>query len=697
MPSVSDDPIADRLRQAPASDAVRASVWDAFHAATNEDDLAERLKGVALPDNVKADLWDLKASTAHPAAGGLYDPNRRPASAEDFTAPNTPKGSAVGRFFGGVGDALNPMPLIRGLAAAGRPDPSHPEDAMLGGFAPLGPLVRGVVGGQIAEGKQAITDAKAGRYVEAAGRGLAAAVPMFGPAAATAGEQIGTGDVAGGLGKGAGLIAPVLVGAAVPKALRVPGIGTATDTADALALADRTGVPVDAATASGNKFVKAIQHVSDRSLAGSLVANRAAESQRAGLATLGEQLAAKANARSVTAGEAGSAAQEGVSGVVSTQRGLANDAYARLRAMEADPANASTVQTGTRAITTPESQILDASGNPARAASTQSAPVTETIPMAVDLGDVKAAMRPIADRLAAKKATIGTLLGKEGTAADKLNALLTGPNAVPLSVADSALSDLKAMARTNNPNLRNVGQGIAAKAVSNLSQAVSDAAERAGPDAVSALEDGRTATKAKYAAADVLKRLEGAQQTKSPVTAFRGLTQSGDTSIGHLTDTLTQAPETKPLIARAVLDGLIDSPTAGAAKTFSDWQKIGPETKALLYAPDHVKDLDAFFKLRKMMAENPNPSGTAHTLLTAGQAGLIFTEPVSGTALQIGTGVLSSLLHSPAGVRLLTRGMRIPIKNTAASSAWAADFAAATGAATSPSAPQPSLAGASGR
>jgi len=263
-------------------------------------------------------------------------------------------------------------------------------------------------------------------------------------------------------------------------------------------------------------------------------------------------------------------------------------------------------------------------------------------------------------------AVTGALIGKEGTAAARLDALLSGPDVVSLSAADAALSDLKAMARTNHPDLRNVGQGIAAKTVSELHKAVTEAAERAGPDAVAALEEGRLATKAKYAAADVLKKLEGGQRTKSPATAFRGMTQSGDTAVGHLRDVLKQSPETKPLIARAVLDGLIDHPTAGPAKTWADWQKLGPETKYALYTPEHIRDLNAFFKLRKMIAENPNPSGTAHTLLVGGLAGLV-TAPI--------TAAVSGLLHSPSGVKLLTKGLQIPLKNKAASAAWLGEMA----------------------
>jgi hypothetical protein len=817
------DLITARLRRAPVNDRVRADAWDAFHNAADQDDFAERLRGLSMSNDVKADLWDLKA-------GG----HGRPVSSEDFTDSTQPEGSAVGRFFSNAGEMLNPVTMVKGLYGAVR----HPIDT---GTA--------LVGAQIDQARKAKTAFGEGRYSEAVGHGGAAVLPLLGPAAAAAGEQMGTGDVAGGLGKGVGLLAPVAIGAAVPKRLSTPVIVKPNAAAaDALALAERSGVPLDAATATGNRFVKAIQHVSDRSLAGSLVAEKATEAQRAGLATLGEQLAAKAHPRAVAAGEAGSAAQKGVGGVVSTQRGLANDAYGRLRAMESDPANMATFEpapptvnpdapwfftkkgkptvedvfpealkdarsngyTGTvgdlrekfdarvqqarglkeavaegdeyshaallkkirdegglrpydtqltqgapsqklrgehiasqqananyygknaiyrndgletsdmlqrlsedpkwGAIIMPDTDLTDlihrgalkkelppgnlehhlrGSGVYPGAQWWREGEAAQHVPMAVDLSEVKASIRPIAERLAAKKDVVGSLMGKEGTAAARLDAILSGPDVAPLSVADSALSDLKSIARTNHPDLRNVGQGIAAKAVGGLHKAVSEAAERAGPDAVSALAEGRQATIAKYAAADVLKRLEGAQRTKSPVTAFRGMTQAGDTGFEHLRDVVKQVPETKPMIARAVLDGLIEHPTAGAAKTWADWQKLGPETKRLLYTPEHVRDLDAFFKLRKMMAENPNPSGTAHTILSYMQGGLMFAEPVSGTLTQLGTGALSTLLHSPTGVRLLTKGMRLPAKNTAAGAAWLSDLMAATSPSGSPAQPAP--------
>lgn len=767
--------------------------------------------------------------------GGASD-SRRPVSAEDFTTDTQPQGSVVGRFLSNAGEMLNPITMVKGI-----------------GQAVAHPIATGeaLVGSQLEQFKKAKDLYGQGRYQEAAGYGLAGALPMLGPAAAAAGEQIASGDVAGGIGKGIGLLAPAAIGSVAPKGVRAGALKVNPDTAAAVAYAEKAGIPLDVAAATDNKFAQALQHVTDRSLAGSFVADKAAKVQAGRLATVGEQLAAKAHPVPVSAGQAGEAAQAGVGKVVTGQRLLANDAYDRLRAIEAQPEHAVTFQpeaavvnpdapyhfspkakaspddifsealkdarangytgkvsdlreqfnqrldsakelkastaegdeyshaalmkeirdrgglrpfdkdfqgggparqlreesqaasAGTRnyygknavmrndglavddmtqqlsedpkwgAVITPDTDLRDvvASGkvpmkpgadiqnylrgvgvHPGATWWKAGAPA-ETVPLPVDVASVKDAMRPIAERLAAKKNVVGALMGQEATVAAKLDALIKGPDAVPLSVADAVLSDLKRMARSNHPDLRSVGQGIAAKAVSELHGMVSQAAERAGPDAVAALEEGRIATKAKYAAADVLKRLEGQNRQKSGATAFRGLTQAGDTSIGQLRDVIAQSPDTKPLIARAVLDRLIDHPTAGPAKTFTDWQKLGPETKYELFTPEHVKDLDQFFALRKRLAANPNPSGTAHNLLTVSQVGHLVVNPASGVAAQIGAGVLAKLLHSPKTVRLLTRGMTIPVKATAASTAWLADLAAAT----SPSESQPSTASATAR
>lgn len=123
--------------------------------------------------------------------------------------PGTPNSGAAGRFAGGMASALNPIPAL-----------THPIDTAKG-------AVKAQLG-EFSKAKQAATGegqfsgmTPLERTSSAFGHGLAGMVPLAGPAAANAGEQIGSGDVAGGLGSAAGLLATSLT----PKFSEATGRG----------------------------------------------------------------------------------------------------------------------------------------------------------------------------------------------------------------------------------------------------------------------------------------------------------------------------------------------------------------------------------------------------------------------------------------------------------------------------------------
>lgn len=84
-------------------------------------------------------------------------------------------------------------------------------------------LVSNLLDAHKAEAQKTVAAYKAGNYSEALGHGLATALPIVGPAAAKAGEDIGRGDTSYGLGEATGLIgsvtAPPLIKDAALKAL----------------------------------------------------------------------------------------------------------------------------------------------------------------------------------------------------------------------------------------------------------------------------------------------------------------------------------------------------------------------------------------------------------------------------------------------------------------------------------------------
>ena len=109
MADPTTDPVADLLRRAPLSDAQRADLWDAYHAAASLDELTAKIQALPGQPSVKADLWDLKAKEA-PAVPPPSSAPPQPAAPQTWadrlglntpTPPGTPwqaglKGAAAG-------------------------------------------------------------------------------------------------------------------------------------------------------------------------------------------------------------------------------------------------------------------------------------------------------------------------------------------------------------------------------------------------------------------------------------------------------------------------------------------------------------------------------------------------------------------------------------------------------------------------
>lgn len=173
-----------RTLSEPEFEAIKAKILEAAPAGLKEDDF-NRYIGPAL-------------------AGAIGE-------AENSAEPIT--GSAVERFVSGAWKNLNPMGLVSAVV--------HPIDT-----------AGALVGAHLSQADKARQAFKEGRYSEALGHAVATALPIVGPAAANAGERIGAGDMAGGVGEAAGLVGAmesprIITGAArsapvVADAVRVP-------------------------------------------------------------------------------------------------------------------------------------------------------------------------------------------------------------------------------------------------------------------------------------------------------------------------------------------------------------------------------------------------------------------------------------------------------------------------------------------
>lgn len=290
----------------------------------------------------------------------------------------------------------------------------------------------------------------------------------------------------------------------------------------------------------------------------------------------------------------------------------------------------------------------------------------ETIGLPVHLEQAKSALQPLYQRLK-RESELVPLMGDKARALTALDRLINGPDVAPVSIVDEALGDLKSMARADIPELRTQGQGAAAFAVRELHAAVDRAVQKAGPEAVNALDEGRGATRAKYETGDLLEQLR-----TEPVGVYRQATAPKDAGINLLREIKDKAPGDIPKVGRAVLEDLLTTATAEggfdrAAGLSAKWQQLGPETKRILFDnPSMVADLDQFFLLAKKAAENPNPSGTGFQVAVTGQAAWMLTDPITSTGFQIGAAALTKLLHNQRFVRALIKERRIPVTDKGA-------------------------------
>ena len=281
-------------------------------------------------------------------------------------------------------------------------------------------------------------------------------------------------------------------------------------------------------------------------------------------------------------------------------------------------------------------------------------PVMATVQMPVDVRGIKQQLGPVYESM--KWMPASDQASSAGFQAAKK--ILSGPDFIPAAAAEQGLGGLKTMARVGNTNLRNTSQGMAAGVIPDLQEAVDAAVAKTGPDALSSLQAGRAAHAGKMEVADLADQLR-----KEPVQAFNQLTWQKDTGIDFLRKIGDQAPDVLPKVGRAYIQKLFGQATqeggfSRAPTIAQQWENLGPQTKQLLYPNPGLRgSLDNFFLGAKMVADNPNPSGTAVVAELIPGGYMMIHNPVLGTVYLLGGYAAAKLLFSPAGVRLLTQGL----------------------------------------
>jgi hypothetical protein len=143
-------------------------------------------------------------------------------------APEPVMPSALSRF-GSELYAKSPIPAAVGAITGAAHVMSAPRDTYFG-LAPLADTAKGLLKAQWDQAVQAAAKAKEAAHgggalsaSEAFGHGLAAILPILGPAAADVGEHFARGDIAGGAGGTTALLAPFAVKAAM-EATHAPNL-----------------------------------------------------------------------------------------------------------------------------------------------------------------------------------------------------------------------------------------------------------------------------------------------------------------------------------------------------------------------------------------------------------------------------------------------------------------------------------------
>ncbi len=485
-----------------------------------------------------------------------------------------------------------------------------------------------------------------GGAVTRGARAAASATPYVGPLVRGAVEALGAGGIAAAQGHDPTI--PALVGgglgtvAGSVRALRGAMVNPNPIERAALEYVHGQGVPVDAGTMSGNSMLKGTKFLADKTFGGAAVAQRAGRQEGKALESIGESLAERASpgAGSQTPETAGRGLYGAVEKTLTDLHDAANQGYDDLRALE--PSNLQDIVVGYKP--SPSGLVKNAT------------PIIEKMAFPVNLKSVKSALKPVYDRMM-RQMPVTQQQASPGLKA--IQNIMEGPDVAPASIVDLDLSAIKSIARqADRPELRDIGQGLAAGAVKELDDAVKAAIGKGGPKALAALNAGRQATVKKYLAADVLDRLR-----TEPVGTFRQVTQAKDAAIDQLIELQKLAPAEMPNVARAYVEELVNTATRngryeGADSIAKQWQNLGTRTKSILFKnPTLVNELDKFFLAAKRLAENQNPSNSGGIVSIGSQLGAILVNPALGLGAQGLGPVVSAAMRNPRVVRIMTQGI----------------------------------------
>jgi len=527
----------------------------------------------------------------------------------------------------------------------------HPIDTMISlGRAPLDMF--NAQGAEWDKAKEAYAKGDKGK---ASMHALAYLMPVVGPMLDSFAERIANGEGPEVAADVTSMFAgpKILSGVAkmMPRKILPSMRSMPAQDAQAVDWAQQQGIPLSAGTMTGSPVIRGTEQGAQKtSLIGGKIGSDAAQATRQEFATVGEGMAASANSGGTahTFETAGADAARRAQSSVASFAKEADDAYSAIRQAEQN------------------NSVIG-----------------------VDLKASRQSLESLHKELSAQRDAIGGLPpGAKANALVALDKLMRVKDAsAPLTVVDSALSELKAILRDASAGANvDSGTGALAKIVKELDTQVVNAAKSSAPGIYDKLMEGRTATINKYNAADVLDVLQGSDGSKVSRVAQQ-LMAPKDANMAQLRTIAAEVPEAMPHIGRAYLEDMMARMTAdpGELKNMlAEWQKLGMGTKRTVFAealkknPSYLTDLDNFFLAAKRAGANANTSGTAAQAANIGKltmlTGVGFINPtvwLFAGLQELGAAGMAKALQSPTVVRALTRGINLPSMAPAAVKAGA--------------------------
>ena len=520
---------------------------------------------------------------------------------------------------------------------------------------------------QFEEGRQ---EFKKGNYAESAFHTVAGAVPVLGPAAAAAAKDLDEGRYGEGAAHLLELFGPDIAKALpekwLPKISR--SVENVNNPTEEKAL---KSVENEVRMTPGQRAGQAALQTSEKNLKNAPGTASQAEQfysgQESDLATAGRRRVSAQGGQVTNPFGAGSAVQETLGARISRLKEYADKLYDSTRKTTAR--NAKDVETGTTA----------------GAAFDPTAPLPQSrmvrLESPVALGPVRKQLQSVYEELARNLPEAKRANSPAFRALDEF--MKSGSDHMNAMDFDKFLGAVKSITRDGNSSiLSSQSQRLAKLVVSAGEKQFQDAIAGAGPNVVDKLQRARKAVAEYHNTADFLEDLNG-----EPGALYSNLTTGGDRVQNTLKEIGQKAPKALQTVGRTYLEQMMDKATreggfGRSAGVKADWEKLGPETKNLIFGPATTKAMDEFLLAAKKLtpAQGSATADRLSALTQYGDIGAAIAEFVGGTALghpaagaagaaatlgktRLQPAILAKLSFKPLGAQLLKQSITLPINS----------------------------------